>query len=454
MLFHRFCVAFVIISQLLTALCVTPDCYALDTEPPSQFLIEKPPFVTSATAVLSVALRSSPELFTVRDRVLSDGFLNEYVLVTKDGRSTLHGTSLLGERVYELQQLKELQGMSTPRVVLEATGKAGLDVLTAPARAVGALISAVRDPEGTWDTVKQVPSGVVGLFEYAGEQTSKVLSSTKKAIVGKSKKEKKLARETLANQATDESERFALKWAGYSSAEKQWYAKLGVDPYTDTEPLRVEIKRVAGAESAVNIAFKFVPGVGGLAYVGDANRVLKYSRQLAAFADPKELRDENRRKLKEAHYGAAAIETFLKGSKLSPTLQTALVESVLSLGKIKGSDGFLTEIGSAKTKETAVLLLESVNYLSILHKVKPISKFLSGYGVPVALLDDGTAVMPLPADTVHYTPAFASAWERLLQNVNAAGITAIEVRLRGAASPALRAALDKDGIFLFENVSM
>jgi|GEM_PF-3697730 len=432
---------------------VTTQAVALDFEIPAGELVEQPVFVLQASKVLTEEKRLQADVFQVRERVLSDGFLNHYWVTSPYGDFEARGTALLEEQTHELRELRNLAEKSTAGVVLRATGQEGLNVITAPARTVGSLVSAMIDPEGTWKTFRQVPSGVVGLFQYVGDQASKTFDSAEKAVTGE-KKVRNAEQIKIKGRALDESERYALRWSGYSAAEKEWYANLGVDPYTENDNLRAEIRRVSRAESAINIAFKFVPGVGGLAFVGDANKVLKYSRQVAAFSDPRELKNKHRSALKNAKFDDAEVNAFLNSKLLTPTLQTAFVEALLPLAKIQGASGLLTLLSNAQSKEVAILLLENISYLTILNRVKPIKELLARSGVPVAIFADDTAVLVIPADTVFYSPTFAASWARLLNEAEQRKIKSIDVRLRGPASPALRAALDRPDVFLFENVPM
>lgn len=430
---------------------------AIDLTAPSAGLIEKPPFVQTAKDVLPPELVERRGVYRVEQRVVSDGFLNTYTVrpwVNKaQGTVAVRGGSVLREYLHELGVLKELTEKSTAGVVLNATGKAGVGIITAPGRAIGSLISAVRDPEGTWKTVKGVPSGVVGLFEYAGEETSKAYGSAKKAVVGESK-ERGAARESLRSKAESEAEGYALRWAGYSSAEKDLYAKLGVDPYTQHEQLRAEIRRVAGAESAVNIAAKFVPGVGGLALVGDINKVLKVSREIATFADPRELKEKQSAQLSKSGYGAGVVRDLFANSTVSPTQLTMAAETLLALASIPGANGVAHRLADSQNRESFIALLEGAGYLARLHRIKPLQELLTRYGVPIGLTVDRSLIVPLPVDSVFFTEPFAKNWSGLLAEAKKRGVASVEVRLRGQASPALEAALDRDGIYLFQGVEI
>ena len=442
---------------LLGSLTAVSPAGAIDLAAPREGLIEKPPFIQSVKDVLPTELIEKRGIYRVEHRVVSDGFLNTYSVSSfvndRQGPVAVRGGSVLREYIHELGALRELRDKSTAGVVLNATGKAGIEILTAPGRAIGSLISAVRDPEGTWKTVKEVPSGVVGLFEYAGEETAKAYGSAKKAVVGESK-ERGAARESLRSKAESEAEAYALRWAGYSSAEKELYAKLGVDPYTQNEQLRSEIRRVAGAESAVNIAAKFVPGVGGLALVGDINKVLKVSREIATFSDPRKLKEKQSAQLVDAGYGASVVRDLFANSSVSPTQLTMAAETLLALAPIRGSSGVARRLAGAKSRESFIALLEAAGYLARLHRIKPLQELLAGYGVPIGLTVERSLIVPLPVDSVFFTPPFAKNWNGVLAEAKRRGVASIEVRLRGKASPALEAALDRDGIYLFEGVEI
>ncbi len=392
----------------------------------------------------------------IREQVDSDGFLNSYSLVSGEKEYIENGTSLLSIRLGELDALRQLKDYTSSEAFINAAAKSGLAVVTAPVRAVRSVAEAAIDPEGTWDTLKKVPSGIEGLFDHIGKQISTYWGKSKRAVAGPSESVKKKNREEILGSAKTQSVDYAAKWSGYSSSEKDWFNRLEIDPYTDNAELLEEIKRVAGIESGVSIAFKFVPGIGGIAYLGDINRGLSYSRSLAVYADPEELRSRNRKALIELKLPSSCIETLLKCESISPSLQTAATQLLSKLKGVPGLDKLVCKIGAAETVEQAFFLIESARYLGLYHRaVKPLQELLDGFVVSSGLTNDGIVIVPLPLDHVSLTKSFAKRWcefTRVLRHEKKT--KSVELRFRSTVSQKLKSALDQRDVYVFENVGM
>lgn len=441
---------------LLAALClpltcagqIRPYCIAPSFPP------ESPPILKASQILPPEIVRS--DSWIIHEQVPSDGYLNTYSVVSGEKEYVENGSSLLVTRLGELAVLRQLKDYTSSKAFLNAAAKSGLAVVTAPARAVRSVAEAAIDPQGTWDTLKKVPSGIEGLFDHIGKEISTYWGKSKRAIAGPSESVKKKNRDEIASSAKKQSVNYAAKWSGYSSSERDWFKRLEIDPYTDNTELLEEIARVARIESGVSIAFKFVPGVAGIAYVGDINRGLSYSRSLAVYKDPEELRQKNRKALKVLNLPDACIEAFLKCDAISPSLQTAATHFIEKLNGLSGLDKLVCKIGAATTVEQALFLIESTRYLALYHHaVKPLQKLLDGFVVSGGLTADGVVILPLPLDNVSLTRSFSKRWCEFTRGLRREKkVKSVELRFRSTVSKALKKALNQRDVYVFENVGM
>ena len=67
----------------------------------------------------------------------------------------------------------------------------------------------------------------------------------------------------VAHSAQSNAAKYADRYLGVSAAERRFYQKLGVDPYTDNEVLRKAVKRAAKVDAATTLGLHFVavPGL-------------------------------------------------------------------------------------------------------------------------------------------------------------------------------------------------
>ena len=61
---------------------------------------------------------------------------------------------------------------------------------------------------------------------------------------------------------------------GLTSAERRWYEKLAVDPYTDNAVLRKAIHKTATVEAAAGFGMRFV-GIPSIPGIGDLHQVME-----------------------------------------------------------------------------------------------------------------------------------------------------------------------------------
>ena len=139
---------------------------------------------------------------------------------------------------------------------------------------------------------------------------------------------------------------------GLSAAERRWYAKLDIDPYTRNDVLRGAVRRLAKVDSTVTFGMKFVPGV---PYASEAKRALDAIYK----EDPAVLRKKRRKSLASFGLTPAEVERFENTLLLDPTRQTALVDAMKTLEGVAGREELLRTAMSVTSELEAQVFLRS-----------------------------------------------------------------------------------------------
>ena len=119
-------------------------------------------------------------------------------------------------------------------------------------------------------------------------------------------------------------ENVAASALGVSAAKRQIAVRLGVDPYTDFQPLAQALREAAHMTAlgklAIDAALMAIAGTAGvcLSHGKTGQNVVEMARGKTS----SELRDMNRAKLAEMKISAKAISAFLEHASYTSTDQT------------------------------------------------------------------------------------------------------------------------------------
>lgn len=408
---------------------------------------EKPPVVALAD-IVPAPLRAGHG-FSVEAPVRTDGFLGEYFVKTPYGRFHVRGRYALANLVHELDALRQLEQFSDSKVFLDAAKEAGINIVTAPIRGVQTVYEAVTEPSKTYETIKKVPAGIVGIFSEIGDAFDSGYKTVRRSVAGSSSSGKKdAAEDDLSTQAGDAATKAALGYIGYNKREAKWYEKVQVDPYTRNKPLRDKISRISSVQSAVSLGFKFVPGIGGIPFVGTVTGVLSKAEFISSYADPKEIRNKSRTALVKLGVPESEVTALIDNKAFTPTALATFVDALTTLHGAKDLARPVAAAARAKTAEGAWFHARSVRYLARVHG-KDTASFERTGDFPVALLTEGRVVVPLPLDYLAWTKEAATEVAGLQEQGTK---VATELVLEGKASSLGRLKLKSLGLSLREGV--
>lgn len=351
-----------------------------------------------APAELLPAAMVSGSDFHVVDPVHGDGLMNHFVLESRFGSFDAYGRAALAIRIREVAALTELS--KTPDLQVAAGG-----VVQGVESQVKTATGVVTHPV---QTVTGIPKGIAHLFsgykargqEVAAEAKSSVSSSGREGGTGS-------AGSSVA-KGEKAAKSYAERYLGITAAERDYYRKLGVDPYTDNRLLRDTIRREARIAAGASFGTKFV-GLPGLAGVGIAQRAVDaiYNE------DPAVIRERTRKTL--AGFGLSTAETasFMDAPLLSPTRQLLLLSAAQALeGVAQRGELFRHAIGLTSDEEVQVYL-RSAELLARAHASRAVASLISGVRLPAALRADGSLVVCGAFEDVYWTEDVSRLDEQL-----------------------------------------
>ena len=402
---------------------------------------ETPPML-EASDVLPETMQTGDH-FKVKPQVQNDGVMNHYVVDSDYGQFQAYGDLALARLIKEIHAISQLDEVSKTKVFAESA----LDSATGQ---VKTIVEVSQHPVGT---VKGLPGGVHRMFHKykrqakEGYQTAKHVSGEAVDVVtpGDDKKDskddgtagdgesgaKKSDSAQLTSEATKAAENYALKWFGVSGAERKWYKKIDIDPYTRNQVLRKKVTSVAHVDAAANFGMKFVPipSIPGVDY-------LKRANDAVWTMDPEELRAQNTKTLQEVGVDEKLIQQFMTNENLSPSQQTLMLTTLTTMKGVKGLEVMLKIAAEADAVDVAEFNLANTLLLAAYHKFKkPVTKVFPGQPVPVALDEDNGLFIIVSADDAFWDQDLGEVITLMAGKFDDMTVTDRELWLRGKASP-------------------
>jgi hypothetical protein len=341
--------------------------------------------------------------FKVEPQATTDGFATTYTVTSRFGTWPARGRMGVALRIREIQALAELEEVSKSDVFLDAVKNSA----TAPLQLVQAV--ATKPVE----TLKGVPAGVGRWMKKTSFQVKEGYHDAKevRADLKEGQKEGEAAGDSttdtdkanLTEKGKEEATKYALDYLKISGAELKWYAKLGVDPYTDNEILRKAVTSVARVEGLTSFGMKFV----GMPSIPGASEARK-TMDLVWKTDPWELRLANRKKLLAAGLTEETARSFEDNRSMSLSQQTALLQTLDQLAGVPGRETVIARAIDLASREEASQLVSSLALLSRFHKQQvPLREFLAGTRLPVARTTKGALVGVILSDALFWTEEVA-----------------------------------------------
>ena len=236
--------------------------------------------------------------FKVEPEATTDGLGSTYTLTSRFGTWTARGRMQVAMRIREIQALAQLEEVSKSEVFKDAVKSS----VTAPLELVQAVAT---EPV---ETLKGIPEGVGRWMKKTSFQVKEGYHDAKELRAGETDASAEAAaaeKASLTEKGKVEAKKYTLDYLKITGAELAWYAKLGVDPYTDNETLRKAVTSVARVQGLTSFGMKFV----GMPSIPGAREARK-TMDLVWKTDPWELRLANRKKLLAAGLSEETARQF------------------------------------------------------------------------------------------------------------------------------------------------
>ncbi|HTY95319.1 MAG TPA: hypothetical protein VMC02_15635, partial [Steroidobacteraceae bacterium] len=372
---------------------------------------EEPPDESPAASLAAAQRRG--DAFQVQDPVHSDGLMHHYVVESRFGVFPAYGTDALGVRLREVAALQTLAGTSDADVVLKS-------ILRGTRESVETVVQVATNPVGA---ILGIPRGVAHLL---GGYRAEAEEVTRQGGAGPQG----------MRQSAQSAKQYADRYLGLGAAERRWYGKLGVDPYTDNEVLRKAVRHLAKVDAGVSLGMRFAPV--GIPFAGEARRALDaiYNES------PAVLRKRRREALAAFGLKPEEVRQFENTMLLNPTRQTRLVNDVQALEGVEGREELLRHAIGVTSQEEIEVFLQSAAMLLRFHARRPVARILPGLRIPAAQLSDGGIVVFGSFDAVYWT-ADVAGYAQVL-DTEAPG-SRRELRLAGSVSARARREIEQRG---------
>ena len=400
--------ASVIAGTRLVALAATmvASCSAMAAE------IERPPSFDPSRLP---GIRATGVNYTILNPVRSDGFLRVYTVKSPYGDFGVTSDAMMQVRMRELAAIHELDKVSQSEAFNRALGEAGL----APVKFAGQLIV---------NPVQAIGNTLAGI----GNTMSQVGSGMNNA---------------------GRSQDAAFGGFGADQKRRELATRLGVDPYTDFEPLALRLQTLSQSAAAgglvVSGALMAIPGAAGIVIsnVATSGRVADAMRDYSAA----QLMDMNRQKMIAMGLDRAAADALLANRNYTPLDLTSMVAS-LEIVPAQGRADFLRRAASVNRREAAFFNRRYAEMVGDFHsKTGAITSFVSLGEFPFNQTRGGGIIGIWPVDALSWTAATRSAMGNAASAIRNGGLGRAELRLSGQATPRAKQGLQELGIAVAEN---
>jgi hypothetical protein len=373
---------------------------------------ERPPSFSAAKIRMVKPVGSN---YTIKEPVRSDGLFRLYTVATSYGEFQVQGDFMLRMRLQELHALAELEKISQS----DQYGKALVNAGLSPIKYAGKLVT---DPI---NTVQNTFAGIGSFFGSIGsgmQNMGKTQDDTMSSLLGVSRERRLLA------------------------------AKVGVDPYTDFEPLSARLKILSEAAAAggltVSGAMMAIPGAAGIVVsnlstantLGDM-RVEELARNYTA----SQLLDLNRKRLIGMGVDQATTEAFLMNRTYTPVDITAITAALEAMGPVADKVVFVRRAASINVRGYAFAMRKHAEMAAKQAKAGGgFVRFVSLGGFPFNQARDGTVIGVLPVDIVSWTEQTARAFNASSADLRRISKTG-ELRFTGTATNLAKQRLQAGG---------
>jgi hypothetical protein len=335
-----------ILARLLRALVPAAALFAAGGAASQSPTYETPPILKSSDFLDASMLRG--DNFSVNQKVTNDGLFNTYTIQSPFGTFEPHSTSLAKVRINEIGAIAQLREVDKVAV------------------AAGAAVNQVAQMgEGTLHLITNPAETAQGIGDAATRLFNRIKRSVKRSEerVGISGKNPSDAGKSTGEKVASTTQGVAKDVLGAHRAQREWAAKLGVDPYTHNPVLRDELEEVADYDAGGRFSTKLLP----IGIVGTVLGSARTMNKLIYEAEPDELQTLIESRLSEMNVAADDSRAFRLNPHYTLSIQARLVASLSTLPDATGRPEFVAQAAGASAEVDARFFQESAYMAELFH---------------------------------------------------------------------------------------
>jgi hypothetical protein len=355
--------------------------------PPPKATFEPTPTLKASDFLDAPMLRG--DNFAVDEKVTNDGLFNTYTIQSAFGTFQPRSTTLAKVRIHEVGAIAQLKEVDKVAV------------------AAGAALNQVEQMgEGTLHLITNPAETAQGIGDAATRLFSRIKRSVKRGEekVGMSGPNKGDADKSSGAKVATTTQGVAKDLLGAHRAQREWAAKLGVDPYTHNPVLRDELEEVADYDAGGRFSTKLLP----IGIVGTVLGSAKTVNKLIYEAEPDELQTLIETKLQEMNVPDDDSRNFRLNTHYTLSIQARLVASLTLLPETTGRPEYVAQASNAEAEVDARFFQEGAYMMELFQKEEsPILGIVPELpGACVIAKGDRFACL-YPVDYVVWTPGVA-----------------------------------------------
>ncbi|MET0278393.1 MAG: hypothetical protein ABW198_08680 [Pseudorhodoplanes sp.] len=360
-------------------------------------------------------IRASGPNYSIAAPVRSDGFLRIYSVRSSYGDFQVVSDAMMQRRIRELAAVAEIDKLTESNEFTKAMGEAGL----APLKFAGQLVV---------NPVEAIGNTLAGIGNQMGQIGSGMNNAGK-------------------------SQDAAFGGFGADQKRRELAAKLGVDPYTDFEPLQIRMQKISQAAATggliVQGAMMAIPGAVGIVVsnAGTSGRVYDSVRDRTAA----QLMDINREKMVAMGLDRPAADALLQNRNYTPLDMTSMVSS-LEVVPVPGRAEFMRRAISVNRRDAAVFNRRYTEMVADFHlKTQAVTSYVSAGDFPFNQTRNGGVVGIWPVDALSWTEGTRRSMTNAAGAIRSGGLGRAELRVSGQITPRAREGLQELGFTIADN---
>ena len=324
---------------------------------------------------------------TVDENVTIAGAQPNFMIRSQYGVWEARGHEMLLIRVSELPAFEQLAKVSKSDEFMKAAGNA----VVAPVKAVGTFI------ESPIETTGNIFSGIGLVATRIGRVAEQGVNRVGDSVAGNAPAQKEILKPVPPPLGTAAPRSVIGDPLGYNDQRRQWAQRLKVDPYTFNGKLSDQLGQVAGVTFVSSFPVNVVLGsvIAPLYYAQQFNE----QATLEAYQTPPlDIGTRNEARLKAMGIEGLPVRTLFRNNYYTPTLQTALVLALESMGNVAGRGEMIVFAARAVSETEARYVNNSVMMLAQYHRTAPLAKVRGADNVIAGETADGKLIVAAPLD--------------------------------------------------------